>query len=271
MKVLGIGGGSRELAIAKAIARSSYNPKIYWISELRNPGIYKLVKKSGGEYFLGSTNDAKLVADQAEKRKVDLAVVGPEEPNFHGVPDEVETRGIPCIGAKKSLSVVEMSKAEMRRLQWLYDIPGKLLFQTHRSYSDALENLKRYSNTLTWLQNVALKPARQAGGKGVKVVEDIQAYLHPEKQSFKERHIMWLENYMEAYRDIEEKILDALEHGESVKAIAEDLGFSSPKVVYTYLHRIRKKIIKAQTFLNKIENHRKRLRLVRREKFLITY
>ena len=207
MKVLGVGGGSREHAIAKAVARSSYSPKIYWISELRNPGIYKLVKKSGGEYLLGSINDAELIASQAERWKVDLVVIGPEEPNFHGVPDEVEARGIPCIGAKRSLSIVEMSKAEMRRLQWIYNIPGKLLFQTYRSYSEALENLKRYSNTLTWLQNVALKPARQAGGKGVKVVEDIQAYLHSEKQSFKERHIMWLENYMKTYRDIEEKIL----------------------------------------------------------------
>lgn len=207
VKVLGVGGGSREHAIAKAIAKSSYAPKIYWISELRNPGIYKLVKRSGGEYLLGSTNDAKLVADRAERLKVDLVVIGPEEPNFHGVPDEVEARGIPCIGAKKGLSILEMSKAEMRRLQWLYNIPGKLLFQTYRSYPEALENLRRYSNTLTWLQNVALKPARQAGGKGVKVVEDLQAYLHSEKQSFKERHIMWLENYMKAYRDIEEKIL----------------------------------------------------------------
>lgn len=207
MKVLGIGGGAREHAIVKAIARSSYNPRIFWISELRNPGIYKLVKRSSGEYFLGSINDAKLIADLAERLRVDMVVVGPEEPNFHGVPDEVEARGIPCIGAKRSLSIVEMSKAEMRRLQWLYNIPGRLLFQTYRSYLEALENLRRYSNTLTWLQNIALKPARQAGGKGVKVVEDLQAYLHSEKQSFKERHIMWLENYMGTYRDIEEKIL----------------------------------------------------------------
>ncbi len=41
----------------------------------------------------------------------------------------------------------------------------------------------------------------------MKVVEDLQAYLHSEKKSFKERHIMWLEDYMKAYRDMEEKIL----------------------------------------------------------------
>jgi phosphoribosylamine--glycine ligase len=207
LKILGIGGGSREHAIAKAISKSVYNPKLYWISEIRNPGIYRLVKKSNGEYAIGDTKDAKLVADLANKWNVDLVIIGPEEPNFHGVPDAVEDRGIPCIGAKRRLSIIEMSKAEMRRLQWLHNIPGKLLFKTYHSYSDVLEDLKQHSGTLTWLQNIALKPARQAGGKGVKVVEDLQAYLHAEKQSFKEKHTMWLENYMKTYNDVEEKIL----------------------------------------------------------------
>jgi len=207
VKVMGVGGGAREHALAEAIARSSHEARIYWVSELRNPGIYRLVKNSGGEYALASTKDAKKVAELAVKWNVDMVVIGPEEPNFHGVPDEVEKAGIPCIGAKRSVSIIEMSKAEMRRLQWKYNIPGKLLFKTYRSYVEALDDLKRFSETLTWLQNVALKPARQAGGKGVKVVEDLQAYLHAEKQEFKERHIKWLEEYMAKYGDVGERIL----------------------------------------------------------------
>jgi len=207
LKIMGVGGGAREHALAEAIARSAHSPEIYWVSELRNPGIYKIVKATGGEYALADTKDAGRIADLAVKWHVDMVVVGPEEPNFHGIPDEVERRGIPCIGAKRSLSIIEMSKAEMRRLQWKYNIPGKLLFKTYQSYSEALRDLERYSETLTWLQNVALKPARQAGGKGVKVVEDSQIYLHAEKQEFKERHMRWLEEYMEKYSDIEEKIL----------------------------------------------------------------
>lgn len=207
MKIMGVGGGAREHALAEAIARSSREVVIYWVSELRNPGIYRLVKSSGGEYALGSTKDACRVAELAVKWNVDMVVVGPEEPNFHGIPDEVERNGIPCIGAKRSVSILEMSKAEMRRLQWKYNIPGKLLFKTYRSHEEALDDLRRFSDTLTWLQNVALKPARQAGGKGVKVVEDLQAYLHSEKQEFKERHIRWLEEYMAKYGDVEERIL----------------------------------------------------------------
>ncbi len=207
LKIMGVGGGAREHALAEAIARSKHEPRIYWVSELRNPGIYRLVRQTGGEYALIDTKNARKVAELASKWNVDMVVIGPEEPNFHGVPDEVEKKGIPCIGAKRKLSIIEMSKAEMRRLQWRYNIPGKLLFKTYRSYEEALKDLEQYSDTLTWLQNVALKPARQAGGKGVKVVEDSQIYLHNEKQEFKARHVRWLEDYMSKYSDIEEKIL----------------------------------------------------------------
>jgi len=207
MKIMGVGGGAREHALAEAIARSTYSPKVYWVSELRNPGIYRIVKKTGGEYALAKTTDPIRVAELAERWGIDIVVVGPEEPNFHGIPDEVERRGIPCIGAKQKLSIIEMSKAEMRRLQWRFNIPGKLLFKTYRSYEEAIRDLEKHAETLTWLQNVALKPARQAGGKGVKVVEDVQAYLRKEKRQFKERHIRWIEQYMSKYGDIEERIL----------------------------------------------------------------
>ena len=207
MKILGVGGGAREHALAESLAKSVYSPRIYWVSELRNPGIYRVVEETGGVYALIDTRDGRAVAKLAAEWNVDLVVIGPEEPNFHGVPDSVEEVGIPCIGAKRRLSIIERSKAEMRRLQWLHGVPGKLLFKTYRSYAEALESLREYSETLTWLQNVALKPARQAGGKGVKVIEDSQAYLHAEKQSFKEHHIRWLEEYMRSYGDVEDKIL----------------------------------------------------------------
>lgn len=207
MKIMGVGGGSREHALAEAIARSGHQPKIFWASENRNPGIYRLVKQTGGEYALAKTTDPMRIASLAEDWKVDMVVIGPEEPNFHGVVDEVERRGIPCIGARRSLSILELSKAEMRRIQWKYGISGKLLFKTYRSYLDAVKDLEEHSELLSWLQNVALKPARQAGGKGVKVVEDAQIYLHSEKSEFKQRHMRWLEDYMRGYTDIEDKIL----------------------------------------------------------------
>jgi len=207
MKIMGIGNASREHAIAEALERSKYHPKVFWLAEIRNPGIFNICKRTGGDFVLQKTTEPDKVASYAEMWGVDFVIVGPEEPNFHGVPDELEKRGIPCVGANKEVAMIEMSKAEMRRLQWEYGIKGRLLFKTFKSSQDAYTVLERYSDTLTWLQNVALKPARQAGGKGVKVVEDQQLYLHDEKQRFKSRHADWLEDYMKSYSDIDDKIL----------------------------------------------------------------
>ncbi|MEM3427762.1 MAG: phosphoribosylamine--glycine ligase [Nitrososphaerales archaeon] len=207
MKILGVGSGAREHAIAKKLSLSIYNPKIYWIGENKNPGIVRICMKSGGEFIQGSTTDPEVVSSTAKRFNVDFVFIGPEEPNFHAVPDHLERLKIPCIGANRSVALIEMSKAEMRRLQWEYDIPGKLLFQTFKSAEEAYLVLEKYADSLTWLQNVALKPARQAGGKGVKVVEDRQIYLHEEKQKFKSKHVSWLEGYMRGYGDIEDKIL----------------------------------------------------------------
>lgn len=207
MKIVGVGGGGREHAIAEKLSNSAHSPRIYWISEYNNPGIERVCKKAKGEYRQGKTTDAKQVVDFAKGVHPDFVFVGPEEPNFHGIPDELEKAGIPCIGAKKAAAMIEMSKAEMRRLQWNYDVKGKLLFKTFRSADEAYQILEKYSKTLTWLQNVALKPARQAGGKGVKIIEDRQIYLHEEKQKFKHTHIDWLEGYMKPYSDVEDKIL----------------------------------------------------------------
>lgn len=207
MKVMGVGNGAREHIIAKKLAESKYKPKVYWVGELRNPGIAKICKESGGEYELCKTTDPEKVVKHALKWGVDFVFVGPEEPNFYGVPDECVKNGIPCIGANSKLAKIEMSKAELRRLQWKYDLKGKLLFKTFQTAEEASKYLEKYSETLTWLQNVALKPARQAGGKGVKVVDDRHIYLHDEKERFKKQHASWLEGYMKSYSGIEDRIL----------------------------------------------------------------
>src|SRR2546428_13781044 len=52
-----------------------------------------------------------------------------------------------------------------------------------------------------------MKPARQSGGKGVKLIEDRQIYLHDEKERFKEAYFDSLQASMAAHSDIEDKIL----------------------------------------------------------------
>ena len=202
MKVLIVGGGSREHAITDAFYRSVYEPVIYAISSNANPGILRICKKTGGELIKGNINDPMFVADMAEKLSVDLVFIGPEEPLFHGVPDELEHRGVPVIGLNSKASEIEKSKAFMRRLMWKYKIPGRLRFKAFKSIEDALAYIEEYA------ESVAIKPARQAGGKGVKVIADIQAYLKKVKEEVKKKHAERIySQIMARYRDIEDKIL----------------------------------------------------------------
>ncbi|MGC8578262.1 MAG: phosphoribosylamine--glycine ligase [Thermoproteota archaeon] len=202
MKVLLVGGGGREHAIAKAFSRSTYNPRIYCISELINPGIFRIVKDSKGEYRRGDVNNPEEVLNAARDFGVDFVFVGPEEPNFHGVPDKLEENGIPCIGANKSVAELELSKASMRDLQWKYNIHGRLWYKKFRSIEEALPYLEEYA------ESIALKPARQVGGKGVKVIEDFQVYLQEDKKKIKKEHAKEIiENYMKGHDDVSYKLL----------------------------------------------------------------
>lgn len=202
IKVLLVGEGAREHSIAEAIARSPQSPKLYAAMKIKNPGIARISEKSGGDIALGNSMDPAFVASTAEKFSVDYVFVGPEEPLFHGVADVLEEKGYPCVGAKRRAAEIEMSKASMRRLMWKYKVPGRLRFKAFKNVDDAVAYVKEYA------ESVALKPARQAGGKGVKVIADLQAYLGKEKEHVKSEHAKAIyEKHMSEYEDIQDKIL----------------------------------------------------------------
>ncbi len=201
-KILLVGEAAREHAIADAICRSTWKIKFYAVMAHVNPGIKRLCKQFDGEVILGNFLDPKFVAEKAKQYGIDLVVVGPEEPLFRGVCDEVERVGIPCIGPCRAAAMIEQSKAFMRRLMWKYKIPGRLRFHTFKNIEDAIIYLKEYA------ESVAVKPARQVGGKGVKVLADLQAYLSSEKRHVKVQHAKEIfEKIMKGYDDIDDKIL----------------------------------------------------------------
>jgi phosphoribosylamine--glycine ligase len=207
MRVMGVGGGAREHALAWKLVLSDYKPEIFWVAENRNPGIHKICKDNQGELRVGRTTDPKTIVRSARGWGVDMVVVGPEEPGFNGIPDALEKEGIQCIGASQELSIIERSKADLRRLQWQKNLPGKLLFRTFKSARDASDYIRKNIDTQPWLQNIVIKPARQSGGKGVKLIEDRLIYLHEEKDRFKEAYFDSLQASMATYSDIEDKIL----------------------------------------------------------------
>ena len=76
MKILIIGSGAREHAIAKALQRSAHTPEIFCCGTSKNPGIDKL----STNYWVGNICDTHAVLQKAEDWLVDLAIIGPEAP-----------------------------------------------------------------------------------------------------------------------------------------------------------------------------------------------
>lgn len=176
-KVLLIGDGAREHALAEALMKSSEGYRIFALSSYRNPGINEVVKLTHGEYYFGNINSREAVRKVINSVNPDFGVIGPEEPLFHGVSDEFRENGIPVVGASSKCSMIERSKVWMRQLMWKYKIPGRLRFRAFSSIDEAMNFIIQKSGS------IVIKPAEQAGGKGVKVIADIQRYLSNEKKS----------------------------------------------------------------------------------------
>lgn len=176
MKVLLIGDGAREHAMAEALASSPQGYRVYALSSYINPGIREAVIRTGGEYLKGNINSQEEIDSAIRKVSPDFGVVGPEDPLFHGAADVFRRNGIPVVGPNSSNAEIERSKVWMRQIMWKYKIDGRLRFRSFTSLEEASKFIVDYGGS------VAVKPAEQVGGKGVKVVADIQAYLSNEKR-----------------------------------------------------------------------------------------
>jgi phosphoribosylamine--glycine ligase len=116
MKVLIIGGGGREHAIARKVSMSSRVDKLYCAPG--NAGIAEYA-----ECVNIAVSDFTGLADFAEKENIDLTVVGPDDPLVGGVVDVFEDRGLRVFGPKKNAAVIEGSKAFSKNLMKKYGIP----------------------------------------------------------------------------------------------------------------------------------------------------
>ncbi|MGE5558290.1 MAG: phosphoribosylamine--glycine ligase [Bacillota bacterium] len=160
MNVLVIGSGGREHALVWKIARSPKAGKIYCIPG--NPGTAALA-----ENVPADPNNICALADWAEKKKIDLTVVGPEIFLAAGVGDEFEKRGLPVFGPCRAAAEIECSKFFAKNLMHKYRIPTA----SYEAFSD-------YSKALEYLQHIPLpaviKADGLAAGKGVMVAETFE-------------------------------------------------------------------------------------------------
>lgn len=111
-----VGGGGREHAIIKALRKNPAVTEIYALPG--NGGI----AADAVCVPIGAKDIGGLVKFAAEK-KIDYAVVAPDDPLALGAVDELEKIGVPCFGPRKSAAVIESSKVFSKNLMKKYGIP----------------------------------------------------------------------------------------------------------------------------------------------------
>ena len=153
MKVLIVGGGGREHAIAWKISQSPKVEKLYCAPG--NAGIAKVAECVD----IGVMDFEKLVAFAGEQA-IDLVVVGPDDPLAAGAVDAFENAGIRVFGPRKNAAILEASKAFSKDLMKKYNIPSAA-YETFDSPEAALAYLE------TAPMPIVLKADGLALGKGV--------------------------------------------------------------------------------------------------------
>ena len=160
MKVLIVGGGGREHAIAYCVAKSSKVEKIYCAPG--NAGIAEFAECVP----IGAMEFDKLTAF-AKDNAIDLAIVGMDDPLVGGLVDEFEAAGIRAFGPRKNAAILEGSKAFSKDLMKKYDIP-----------TAAYENFDDPEKALAYLETakfpIVLKADGLALGKGVLICNTLE-------------------------------------------------------------------------------------------------
>ena len=160
MKVLIVGGGGREHAIAYCVAKSSKVEKMYCAPG--NAGIAELAECVP----IGAMEFDKLVTF-AKDKEIDLAIVGMDDPLVGGLIDEFEKAGIRAFGPRKNAAILEGSKAFSKDLMKKYDIP-----------TAAYENFDNADEALAYLETakfpIVLKADGLALGKGVLICNTLE-------------------------------------------------------------------------------------------------
>ena len=103
MKVLIVGSGGREHAIAWSVAQSKRVDKIYCAPG--NGGISRYA-----ECVDIPAMEFKKLADFAEENKIDFTIIGMDDPLVGGIVDVFEERGLKVFGPRKNAAIIEGSK-----------------------------------------------------------------------------------------------------------------------------------------------------------------
>ncbi|NPA32485.1 MAG: phosphoribosylamine--glycine ligase [Aquificae bacterium] len=173
MKVLVVGNGGREHAIAWKLSQSELSPELYVARG--NAGIWEIAKPVDI-----SPTDVKALADFAEKNGIDFTVVGPEAPLVAGIVDEFEKRGLRIFGPPKKGALLEGSKAFAKAFMKKYDIPTAE-YRVFSDFSEAKEYVEKKGAP------IVVKADGLAAGKGAVVCETTQKAIETLDKFLNER------------------------------------------------------------------------------------
>ena len=160
MKVLIVGSGGREHAIAYSVAKSDKVDKIYCTPG--NAGIAEFAECAP----IGAMEFDKIVAFAKEK-EIDLVIVGMDDPLVGGIVDVFEAEGLKVFGPRKNAAILEGSKAFSKDLMKKYNIPtaGYETFDDPKKALEYLETVK---------MPIVLKADGLALGKGVLICNTLE-------------------------------------------------------------------------------------------------
>ncbi len=159
MKILIVGSGGREHALAWKVAQSDRVEKVYGAPG--NPGIAQI-----GECVDIKPTEIEKLADFAEREGIDLTIVGPEAPLVAGITDEFERRGLKVFGPSKAAAQLEGSKAFAKEMMRKFGVPTAD-FQVFDDPEKAKEYIRKVGAP------IVVKADGLAAGKGVVVAQTV--------------------------------------------------------------------------------------------------
>jgi len=159
MKVLIVGSGGREHAIAWKVAQSSKLSKLFIAPG--NPGTASL----GKNVPLKVDEQAAVVIQFCIENGIDLVVIGPEAPLAAGLGDDLRAAGFKVFGPSKAAAEIEASKAFSKAFMMRHNIPTAR-YEAFTEFDAALQHLRAVGYP------VVIKASGLAAGKGVIVPEN---------------------------------------------------------------------------------------------------
>lgn len=175
MKVLIIGGGGREHAIAVSMKKSRRVDKLYCV-----PGNAGIAEIAECEPSIGVMEFDKIVA-YAKEKQVDLVFVAPDDPLVGGLVDVLKEAGFRVFGPDKKAAILEGSKAFSKDLMKKYNIPTAA-YETFDDPEKALAYLE------TAEMPIVLKADGLALGKGVLICNTLEEARAGVKEIMLDKH-----------------------------------------------------------------------------------